>query len=144
MPLGRYDNSILDCCCTRICTGCAKAGVDLDRKKGRDYTCPFCRKKAGDTAEFCMDCVERRAAANELVALLQMASEYYDEGDYGNALKYLTRGVELEDAIVIYHLSIWYPNGEGERMITTLKFSEAATIGGLPEARYIGTCLAFK
>ena len=55
--------------------------MDLDRKKGRDYTCPFCRKKARDTADFRMDCVERRAAGNEPVALMHMASEYYDEGE---------------------------------------------------------------
>eukprot|EP00984_Skeletonema_dohrnii_P027910 scaffold17630_cov92-Skeletonema_dohrnii-CCMP3373.AAC.3 len=84
----------------------------------------------------------KRVEANDPMALCCMANARYEEGNYVDAFKYLTKAAGLGDAESHYKLSKLYLNGEGvekdeKKQIHHL---EEAAIAGHPYARLCLAC----
>ena len=78
--------SVMSCCCKMICNGCACAD---QRRKGKlsECVCPFCRKPMTFKYEEIEMEYERRAEANDPVALRELGVDHYHDGDYGSSIK---------------------------------------------------------
>eukprot|EP00985_Skeletonema_marinoi_P027127 scaffold21767_cov99-Skeletonema_marinoi.AAC.1 len=74
----------------------------------------------------------KRAAANDPVAMRQLGTRRYEEGDYDTAFEYWTKAAELGDAISHYKLSLfYYQEGEGvekDEMKELFHLEEAAIV----------------
>ncbi|KAK1734981.1 hypothetical protein QTG54_014441 [Skeletonema marinoi] len=80
----------------------------------------------------------KRVAANDPVAIREIGSKYYNNGDREHAFEYFTNAAELGDASAHHELSIMYQKGEGvekDEKMELFHLVEAA-IGGHPDARY--------
>ncbi len=120
------------CCCKRICNGCDYA----NKKQGQHPKCPYCREPLPRSKEEIDQNCEKRAKANDPVALLQMGVKRYKEGDYLGAFEYWTNSAELGEMDAHYNLSLLYHNGEVEKDIKKEVYHmEEAAIGGHPLAR---------
>ena len=80
--------------------------------------------------------------ANDPVAISEMGSYRYHQGDYESAAKYWTKAAELEDIRAHYELACLYRKGEGveENEETAVYHWEKAAIGGHPDARHNLAC----
>ena len=82
--------------------------------------------------------MKRVKAKNDPVALREMGTSRYQEGDHEKAVEYWTKSAELEDPSSHYNLGNMYMKGDvvekdAEKCIQHL---EKAAIGGHPDARY--------
>ena len=81
----------------------------------------------------------KRVEKNDPVAMTQMGTIRYNEGDYSSAFEYWTKAAELGDAMAHHHLAGVYYEGESvekdERK--ALYHWEESAIGGHPGARFM-------
>jgi len=129
--------SVMSCCCKMICNGCACAD---QRRKGKfsECVCPFCRKPMTFKYEEIEMEYERRAEANDPVAMRQLGIRRLEKGDYKSAFEYWTKGAELGDAASHYELSVMYNRGEGveKDLKKEARHLKEAAIAGNPSARH--------
>jgi TPR repeat protein len=80
----------------------------------------------------------KRIKANDPVALSQMGTNRYNEGDHEGAFEYYTKAAELGDMDGHYNVSLMYHEGEGARkdLKKEIYHLEEAAIGGQPWARF--------
>ena len=80
---------------------------------------------------------KKRVKANDPVAMNQMGTKCFSEGDPETALKYWTRAAELGDAGAHHNLSLMYL-GQGVKKDVKKYFfhAEQAAIAGHPDARH--------
>ena len=80
----------------------------------------------------------KRVKKNCPIAMFVMGKIRRREGDYENALKYLTKAAELDNAIAHFDLSVMYGNGEGVEKDEkkNIYHLEEAAIGGHAWARH--------
>jgi hypothetical protein len=139
IPLDADGDGAYHVCCSKIiCKGCAYVSrLHQIAEQSLTEKCPFCRTPyPKDDAEFDR-MMKKRIAANDPVALGKMASDRYDEGDYGSAFEYYTKAANLGDMDAHYNLGDLYFEGEGVEVDfekATYHLEEAA-IGGHPRAR---------
>ena len=110
-----------------------------------DDNCPFCREPVLDNEE-CDKSIMKRVEANDPAAMNKMGLMRYEEGDYDGAVKYFSKGAELEDLMAHYHLGVMYRCGKGvEKDVGKAVYHyEIAAIGGDPYARNNLGCIEEK
>ncbi|KAK1734939.1 Sel1-like repeat family protein [Skeletonema marinoi] len=100
--------AMLHTCCSKwICDGCAFANKLREIEARLQQTCPFCRHPPPATLEEVNKNDMKRAAANDPVAMRQLGTRRYLEGDYVGAFEYCTKAAELGDGIINYRICIW-------------------------------------
>ncbi len=137
IPVDRHKCMVQSCCFKLICKGCGYADKLRQWDENMQETCQFCRDIVPRTVEHINKNTTKRAEVNDPLALRQIASDHYNEGDYDEAFKYFTKAAELVDADAHYNLSIMYQTGHGvekdeKKQIFHL---EEAAIDGHPDAR---------
>jgi len=138
LPLDPEKSSRRPCCCKIICDGCIYANHKRELKELQvKKECPFCRTPLPkDNAEL-ERMVKRRIQANDPFALRKLASDYYEEGDYGSAFEYFTKAAKLGEVQAHQQLGHMYVEGKGVEvdMKKAIYHWEEAAIGGHPNAR---------
>ena len=133
------DNSFMMSCCSKlVCNGCLYANMRREFEGRLQHACPFCRQPQPKTQAEADRNEMRRIEANDPVAMQQLGSKRYREGDYGSAFTFYTKAAELGDVDAHCQLSTMYRKGEGvekDEEKETYHLEEAA-IGGHPLARY--------
>ena len=126
------------CCSKHVCNGCNYANQKREREGRLQHKCPFCRKAVPSTEEEFNKRLMRRVEVNDPVAMCDMATERYEEGDYKSACDYWNRAAVLGNMEAHYQLSILYQHGLGVEKDEKreLRHLEEAAIGGNPTARY--------
>ena len=126
------------CCSKRICGGCAHANYLHEREQGLEHKCPYCREPVFKTDEEQESDIKKRIKANDPVALCEMGSKYYVEGDHEGAVRYFKKAAGLGDIEAHFLLSGFYDRGEGveKDMKKYVYHLEEAAIGGHPKARH--------
>jgi tetratricopeptide (TPR) repeat protein len=137
LPLDRKKYIMTPCCSKIICNGCDFARLKQELEQRRERTCIFCRHPVPNQQE-ANRILMKRVEANDPVALLQLGSIHFNEGNYKSAFEYFTKAAQLGDVTAHYQLSVMYKEGVGveqdeKKMIYHL---EQAAIGGDPGARY--------
>ena len=135
LPLDPQKSIFWSCCSKIVCMGCNYA--DRKSKSGGGHRCPFCREALPDNEEFERRLV-KRIEASDPAALRKMGGKCYNEGDWDQALKYLTKAAELGNFHGHYMLGRMYDDGEGveKDMEKAAYHWEKAAIGGHPYARH--------
>ena len=136
LPIDTDKSGFWTCCSEIICLGCVYAN-DMSNINDDDR-CPFCREPSADDDEN-KKRMMKRVKANDPVAMSQMGTKCFSEGDYDGAFEYLTKAAELGDLMAHYHSGVLHMNGEGvqkdeEKMVYHW---EMAAIGGHPMARHL-------
>ena len=131
----------MPCCSKLICNGCDFANLKQECEQRRERTCPFCRHPVPKQQE-ANRILMKRVEANDPVALQQLGSIHFKEGDFKSALEYFTKAAELGDVTAHYQLSVMYKDGEGVEQDEKKKIYhlEQAAIGGDPGARFNLAC----
>ena len=126
------------CCSKLICKGCSHANKKREKEQGLEPSCPFCRKPMAETDEENAQNRMKRVEKNDPVAITQVGSIHYHEGDYKSAFDYWIRSAQLGDIQAHYQLSGLYGEGQGvERDMTKqMHHLEEAACGGHIDARY--------
>jgi len=139
LPLGHQKSVMQSCCGKIICMGCDYANTLVHQREARlQQTCPFCRHPTPLTLEETNKNKMKRVAANDPVAIREIGSKYYNNGDRERAFEYFKKAAELGDASAHHELSIMYQKGEGvekDEKKELFHLVEAA-IGGHPDARF--------
>jgi TPR repeat protein len=131
--------SIMMTCCNKIiCVGCHDANIIREREKKIEHKCPFCRHPLPKSKEEADRNRMKRVEANDPVALLEVGTRRYEDGDYKSAFEYLSKAAELGDITAHYNLSNMYQGGEGVEKDEEMELYhlEEAAIGGHPNARH--------
>ena len=138
LPIGPQKSILMSCCSKRICKGCDTANMKREVEGSLDETCIFCRKAPPETEEEINEQSMKRIHANDPVAMCQMGSKRYYEGDYNSAFEYWTKAAALGDAEAHHQLSVTYRNGLGVEKDEkkALYHTEQAAIAGHPQARH--------
>ena len=133
MPLDLKKSTFYSCCSKIICKGCDHAN-DMSTKQ---ENCPFCREPLPDDEEKSRRRKMKRVKANDPVAMLEMGTTLYHEGNYDGAMKYLTKAAELGDVEAHYELGVVHEKGDGVEKDEekAVYHYEKAAIGGHPYAR---------
>eukprot|EP00986_Skeletonema_menzelii_P020050 scaffold29968_cov131-Skeletonema_menzelii.AAC.1 len=131
-------STLMSCCSKYICGGCDYANKKREHEGKLQEKCPFCRKAMPYTDEENIEQYMKRIEANDPVAMSQMGSERYIEGDYKSAFEYWSKAAALGNVVAHYHLSILYHNGQGVEKDEkrALHHMEEAAISGHPMARH--------
>jgi TPR repeat protein len=131
-------SSISSCCCKRLCNGCSYANQLREIEQGLVQKCPFCREPVSKSEEGHEKNAEKRAKANDPVALFQLGAKCHREGNYKGAFEYWKKAAALGDMDAHYNLSIMYRKGEGDEkdIKKSVYHLEEAAIGGHADARY--------
>ncbi|KAK1734951.1 hypothetical protein QTG54_014411 [Skeletonema marinoi] len=129
---------IQSCCSKTICKGCSHAHCLHQLQQRQARVCPFCRHTIPKSKEEVDKNNLKRIEANDPVALREIGTERYHEGNYEESFEYLAKAVELGDIAAQYYLGHMYQKGEGVEKDEKkgLYHLEEAAIGGHPEARY--------
>ena len=130
-------STMMACCSKMICKGCSYANQKREKEKSLDQTCPFCRHPLPKSQEEGFPMERKRVEVNDPVALRQMGTRRYHEGDYSGAFECWAKAAELGDVGAHYELSIAYDEGHGaekDKKKQTHHLEEAA-IGGHACAR---------
>jgi len=124
LPLETEKSGFYTCCSETICKGCVYANfmANIHDNKMKARSCPFCREVADKEEEHKR--LMTRIKANDPAALRQMGLKFHKEGDYGDALKYLTKAAEFGNVDAHYHLGNIYYEGRGVE-----KDEEKASLG---------------
>ena len=138
LPLENSETGLNSCCCKLICDGCNFANRERERRESLEQRCAFCREPIPDTKDKCVKNLMERAKANDPLALYQLGSIYYGDGDFERALKYYTKAAALGGIDAHYGLSIMYQMGHGveKDKKKEIYHLEEAAIGGHHLARY--------
>ncbi|KAK1734943.1 MOV10-like RNA helicase [Skeletonema marinoi] len=115
LPL-RFDRAkslFYSCCSKMICKGCDHANKIRQREEQLECTCPFCRQKLPKSdEEVDTNFMNRAATNNDPVALRQVGTKHYREGNYDAAFKCHTKAVDLGDVGAKFHLAHLYMGGK--------------------------------
>ena len=138
LPLDIEKSILMDCCSKLICNGCDRANQKREYEAGLEPRCPYCREPIAQSKEEADKRRMKRIKKNDPAALREVGKKHYHEGDYDEALKYLTSAAALGDADAHYNLSIMYQNGKGVEKDVKKKVYhwEEAAIRGHPQARF--------
>ena len=139
LPLDNRKTMINSCCCKLICDGCYFANRARERRESLEQRCAFCREPIPDTKDECVKNLMERIKANDPLALYQLGSICYGDGDFEKTIKYFTKAAALGCIESHYELSRLYHDGKGveKDMKKSMYHSEEAAIGGHPHARFI-------
>jgi tetratricopeptide (TPR) repeat protein len=142
LPLDYTKWTVMTCCCKRICKGCEYANKMREDEQGLEQRCPYCREELPETQEEADQNYQKRAKANDPVALYQMGAKRRDEGDYEGAVEYWTKAAELGEIDAQYKLATMYDKGLGvdKDEKKEVYYLEEAAIGGHPDARWNLAC----
>ena len=139
LPLSIYaDKSILmSCCSKRMCKGCDHAYHMREIEGGLQYRCAFCRNPEAKSDDEHNKREMERVKKNDTAAMTQIGKKRYHEGNYEEALEYLTKAAELGDVAAHFCLGSLYESGDGveKDMKRAVHHWEQAAIGGHPFAR---------
>jgi tetratricopeptide (TPR) repeat protein len=138
LPLDLQKTKMMSCCTKVICMGCDYANAMREYEAGLEHRCAFCREPLANSNEECDKRLMKRVKKNDPAAIYQMGYKHYHEGDYGNALEYLTKAAEMGDAFAHYQLLFMHQNGDGveKDKKKELYHLEEAAIGGHAAARH--------
>jgi len=127
---------VQSCCSKMICDGCSYANARRETKERQ--TCPFCRHPVPRLKEEIDKNNNKRVAANDPIALMQMGMEYHHKGEEEAAVDHLTKAAELGFVEAHWKLAFFYEKGLGveEDAKKALYHYEEAAIGGHCDARY--------
>ncbi len=130
-------STLMGCCCKVICMGCDYANKMREVEQGLEERCAFCREPMPKSEEEFDKNVMERVKKNDPVAMARMGKKHYNKGDYGKALEYYTKAVELGDADAHCGLGGMYYRGNGAEKDTkkAVYHWEQGAIGGHPIAR---------
>jgi len=100
--------------------------------------CPFCRHPTATTLEESNKNKMRRLEKNDPVAIREIGTKQYSNGDHERAFEYWTKAAELGDAVAHFKLSIMYRGAGGVEKDEKKGWYhlEEAAIAGHPTARY--------
>jgi tetratricopeptide (TPR) repeat protein len=137
LSIDKRKSTLNTCCCKIICKGCDYANKKREHELGLELRCPFCRDPLVKSQETADKQAMERVKKNDPVAMTYLGSKHSSEGDYGKALKYLTKATELGYVAAHFHLGDMYYEGEGveKDMKKAIHHFEEAAIGGHPSAR---------
>eukprot|EP00984_Skeletonema_dohrnii_P018344 scaffold8545_cov76-Skeletonema_dohrnii-CCMP3373.AAC.2 len=135
--LDKNKSLMMACCSKRICRGCDYANFLRALEGNFQRKCPFCRHPVQKSQEQAKMILMKRVAAMDPVALCQMGSIRYNDGDYDTAFEYWTKATRLGDVGSHFNLSLLYMKGLGveKDKKKRLHHLEAAAIGGDHVAR---------
>ena len=138
LPIDPEKSTLYPCCSKYICNGCSYANKMRESKGKLQHRCLFCRTVMPNTDEEFIDLLMKRVETNDPVAICEMGTERYDEGDFSSAFEYYSNAAALGDADAHYQLSILYRDGQGveKDKKKELYYAEQAAIGGHPSARH--------
>ncbi len=138
LPLDPTKSKINSCCCKTICKGCSYANKKRELEQGLEQKCPYCREELPENQEDVNQNYMNRVKADDPVALSEMGTKRYDEGNYEGAFEYFTRAAALGVMMAHYNLSLLYAEGKGVKKDTKKEIYhlEEAAIGGHPRARH--------
>uniref|UniRef100_A0A7S2P3K3 Uncharacterized protein n=1 Tax=Skeletonema marinoi TaxID=267567 RepID=A0A7S2P3K3_9STRA len=125
------------CCSKHICIGCGYANSKREVEENLEPKCPYCREKVPTTKKQIKTHLMRRIKVNDPVALRQMGSLCFHDGDYSGAFEYWIKAAGLGEVGAHFELSCLYRDGQGvekDRKKQMYHLEEAA-IGGDPVAR---------
>ncbi len=147
LPIDLQKSTLYPCCCKRLCDGCEHANTKREIEGRLEHTCPFCRTVETKTEEENIERLMKRVEADDPVAIGEMATRRYNEGDCKIAVEYWTKATALGDAEANYQISSLYDEGEGvekdEKRV--LHHLTEAAIAGHPDARhYLGSFEGIK
>jgi tetratricopeptide (TPR) repeat protein len=150
LPLDLGQSSLYSCCNKMICNGCVYVNSTRQLDENLQPKCPFCRHLMPwpyeSTDSIIKEELDRdimnRIEKNDPVALREMGTHRYKEGDYEGALEHFTKAAVLGDAIAHYQLSTMYKKGIGVEKDEKkdVHHLEEAAIAGNPNARYYLAC----
>jgi TPR repeat protein len=138
LPLPLDAHTLMPCCSKHICDGCVFANIMSNMTdKVKAESCMLCREPTWAKDDHWKR-EEKRAEANDPVAMRRMGGKRFDEGDYDSAFEYYTKAAELGDMEA--HGSLAQMNhmgrcGEKDEK-KAVYHNEEAAIGGHPDARY--------
>ena len=129
-------STLMTCCCKSICLGCDYANQKREKEAGLEHRCAFCREPKPKSQEESDKRIMKKIKKNDPVAMTYMGKRN-KEGDYGIALEYYTKAVELGDVDAHVGLASMYHNGNGVEKDEkrAVYHWEQAAIGGHPQAR---------
>jgi tetratricopeptide (TPR) repeat protein len=138
LPFDLKKSTLMSCCSKTICNGCCYVHVLRHPLK---QTCPFCRHPVPESQAEVELNMMKRVEKNDPVAMTQMGTIRYNEGDYSSAFEYWTKAAELGDANARAHakLATLYHRGEGVEKDEkkALYHWEETAICGDPLARHV-------
>ena len=89
---------MMACCSKVICTGCDIANMKhqlaervergLPKVEGYKKLCPFCRQPTPNSEKESIKIVKKRIEKNDPVALRQVGTRRYEEGDFDIAIEH--------------------------------------------------------
>ena len=138
IPIDPQKSTSYSCCSKYICIGCDYANKNREIGGRLQQKCPFCRIVMPDTDEEWVERSMKRIEMNHPVAICDMGTRRYYEGDFKAAFEFWTRAADLGNVEAHFQLSILYQNGYGVKIDAKKEqhhLTEAA-IGGHPNARH--------
>ena len=136
LPIDQSKSLLMSCCSKTICNGCCHAH---NLRIGMKPTCPFCRHPVSESQAEADLNLMKRVEKNDPVAMRQMGTTHYNEGDYSIAFEYFTKSAKFGDTIAHCKLAgMYYDEGEGvekDEKKAVYHWEEAA-ISGHPGARH--------
>jgi tetratricopeptide (TPR) repeat protein len=137
LPIDPSKSTMMTCCCKLICQGCCYANLKRENEQGLEHRCAFCREPARKSDEEIKKRIMERVKKDDPVAMTHMGKKLDKGGDYGKALEYYTKAVELGDIEAHYQLAFAYRVGRGvdkdEKRV--VYHCEQAAIGGHTSTR---------
>ncbi len=97
MPLDPEKSTLMGCCCKIICDGCNYANKKREIEGGLEHRCAFCREPVPKSQEEFDKIIMERVKKNDPVAMAQMGTKHYKEGEYEKALECYTKAAVLGD-----------------------------------------------
>ncbi len=137
LPIDPKKSAMMSCCCKMICKGCNFANKKRENEQGLEERCAFCRESMPESMGEIKKNIMKRIKKNDPAAITQMGKMHQGEGDYGKALEYYTKAIELGDAAAHACLGnlFYYGLGVEKDMKKAFHHFEQAAIGGHPNAR---------
>ena len=138
LPIDPQKSVLMPCCIKLICDGCDYTNTKREFESNLQQKCPFCRNASPSTQEEAIRQCMKRIEMNDPVAMCQMGTERYHQGDYKAAFEYMTKAVALGDALAHHRLALLYRDGRGvgKDKKKELHHLKEAAIGGHPAARH--------
>jgi hypothetical protein len=138
MSVVSKESALMPCCITLICRGCEYANKEREKEARMQQRCAFCREPVPKSQAEARKKMMKRVKKNDPVAICQIGTRHYQEGDYGTALRYYTKAAKLGDAEAHYVLSIMYRQGVGVEKDAKKEIHhlEEAAMKGHPRARF--------
>ena len=143
LPIDAEKSTLMSCCSKQICKGCNYANQNRELEGRLQQKCVFCRKPMPNTDEEINELWMKRIEVNDPVAICEMGTEKFKEGDYKSAFEYWTKAASMGGVKAHYQLSCLYQNGRGVEKDEKkeLHHLEEAAIGGHHLARYNLGCV---